>query len=119
MGLLAAVVGLVTAAVVLAGEPASPAVEVKCFLNPTSVLDEDDGPNDALRAAFALMQEPLTMRMQFLDGPGHELQQEGWNIRFRRVHGEGQVELTFKRRYPVGGGRSPRCGIGSCGTRWL
>jgi hypothetical protein len=49
VGLLATVAGLIAAPGPLAGEPASPAVKVKCFLNATSVLNDDHGPTDAVR----------------------------------------------------------------------
>jgi hypothetical protein len=100
--LLAAVLCLV-AFRALAVEPASPAVEVKFFLKPPAVLDGNYRPNHALRTAFQVAEEPVTIRMQFLDGPEHELHQEGWNVRLRRVQGEDYTELTFKRRYPVDG----------------
>ncbi|MGH8067500.1 MAG: hypothetical protein ACRERE_20150 [Candidatus Entotheonellia bacterium] len=101
--LLATVLGLIAFTGVLAAEPASPAVEVKFFLNPPTVLDANDRLNHALRKAFQVVKEPVTIRMQFLDGPGRELHQEEWNIRFRKLQGNDHVELTFKRRYPVDG----------------
>jgi hypothetical protein len=52
--LLATVAGLVAAPGPLAGEPASPAVKVKCFLNATRVLNEDHGPTDAVRTPLRL-----------------------------------------------------------------
>src|SRR5215510_4612140 len=61
--LLATTLGLV-AFRALAAEPASPAVEVKFFLNPTTVLDAHHQPNRALRTAFQVAAEPVTIRMQ-------------------------------------------------------
>lgn len=105
--LLATVLGLVAFTRAPAAEPASPAVEVKFFLNPLQVLDTNYQPNDALRTAFQVAKEeekkPVAIRMQFLDGPRRELDQEGWNIRLRKVQGQDHIELTFKRRYPVDG----------------
>lgn len=101
--LLATVLSLVIVTRAPATELVSPAVEVKFFLNPSTVLGANYRPNDALRTAFQVSEVPVTIRMQFLDGPGHELHQEGWNIRFRKVQGEDHIELTFKRRYPVDG----------------
>jgi hypothetical protein len=101
--LLATVLSLVAVTRAPAAEPVSPAVEVKFFLNPSTVLDASYRPNDALHTAFQVIEVPVTIRMQFLDGPGHELHQEGWNIRFRKDQGEDHIELTFKRRYPVDG----------------
>lgn len=98
--MLATILGLV-AFQALAAEPASTAVEVKFFLNPTTVLDAHYQPNHTLRTAVQVAEEPVTIRMQFLDGPGHELHQERWNIRLRKVQGQDYIELTFKRRYPM------------------
>jgi hypothetical protein len=100
---LATVLGLVAFTQASAAEPASPAVEVKFFLSPPEVLDASHRPNHALRQAFELVEEPVAIRMQFLDGPGHELHKEGWNVRFRKLQGEDHIELTFKRRYGVDG----------------
>jgi hypothetical protein len=100
---LATILGLVAFTQASAAEPASPAVEVKFFLNPPEVLDASHHPNHALRKAFQVVEEPMMIRMQFLDGPVHELHKEGWNIRFRKLQGEDHIELTFKRRYPVDG----------------
>ena len=61
--MLATTLGLV-AFRALAAEPASPAVEVKFFLNPTTVLDAHHQPNHALRTAFQVAAEPVTIRMQ-------------------------------------------------------
>jgi hypothetical protein len=99
--LLATVLGLVAFTQASAAEPASPAVEVKFFLSPPAVLDASYRPNHALRKAFEVVEEPVTIRMQFLDGPGHELHKEGWHVRFRKLQGEDHIELTFKRRYRV------------------
>lgn len=84
-----------------AAEPASPGVEVKLFLDPRVTLDARSQPSRDVLAAFQVTGNPVTIRMQFLDGPGLELHKAGWNVRFRTVQGKGEVELTYKRRYPV------------------
>jgi hypothetical protein len=55
--LLATVLGLIAFTQASAAEPASPTVEVKFFLSPPQVLDTNDQPNDALRAAFQIVKE--------------------------------------------------------------
>ena len=86
-------------------DAASPGVEVKFFLDPSKVLDGNEVPNDALREIFEIAKDeerkPDKIAMQFLDSPGYELNQEGWNIRFRKIQGESEIQLTYKRRYPV------------------
>ncbi len=102
--LLGIIILIVACPPVWAAQPASPDVEVKFFVNPSKVLDANQMPSQALRAAFHLAPKPVAIRMEFLDGPEHELDHEGWNIRFRKIQGQDQIELTFKRRYPVDGG---------------
>lgn len=82
-------------------EPPSPAVEIKFFLDPSKVLDRHDIPNIALRKFFKIAKAPEKIRMQFLDSADLELNQERWNIRFRKIQGENEIQLTYKRRYPV------------------
>ncbi len=102
--LLAAILVLVACARVWAARPASPDVEVKFFVNPSKVLDANRRPSQPLCMTLHLAPKPVAIRMEFLDGSEHELDREGWNIRFRKIQGQGHVELTFKRRYRVEGG---------------
>jgi hypothetical protein len=102
--LLGTVLVLVACSPVWAAQPVSPDVEVKFFVDPSKVLDADQLPSQALRKAFHLAPKPVGIRMEFLDGSNHDLDREGWNIRFRRIQGQEHVELTFKRRYRVDGG---------------
>lgn len=85
-----------------AAKPASPGVEVKFFLDASLTLDANNQPTRDVLAAFQATGSPVTIKMQFLDGPGLEL--AGWNVRFRTVQGKGKMELTYKRRYPVPSG---------------
>jgi hypothetical protein len=87
-----------------AAKPASPGVEVKLFLDPSLTLDARNQPRRDVLAAFQATGNPVTIKMQFLDGPGLELHKAGWNIRFRTVQGKNEMELTYKRRYPVPSG---------------
>ena len=69
------------------------------------LLDGNDLPNDALRESFKIAKDaqknPEMISMQFLDGAGQELNQVGWNIRFRKIQDKDHIELTYKRRYDV------------------
>ncbi len=101
----AIVISLLFLLVATLADAAPPGVEVKFFLDPSKVLDGNEIPNDALRKSFKIAKDaqknPEKISMQFLDGAGQELNQEGWNIRFRKIQGEDQIQLTYKRRYPV------------------
>ena len=79
---------------------ASPGFEVKFFLDPGKTLDASNRPTQDVLATFNAA-GPLAMKMQFLDGPKLELHNAGWNVRFRTVEGDNEMELTYKRRYPV------------------
>jgi hypothetical protein len=87
-----------------AAEPASPGVEVKLFLDPSLTIDARNQPSRDVLAAFEVTGNPVTIKMQFLDGRGLELHKAGWNVRFRTVQGKDKMELTYKRRYPVASG---------------
>ena len=87
-----------------AAEPASPGVEVKLFLDPSLTLDARNQPSRDVLAAFEVTGNPVTIKMQFLDGRGLELHKAGWNVRFRTVQGKDKMELTYKRRYQVASG---------------
>ena len=96
-----AVLGIIARGSEAAAQSAPLAVEVKFFLDPAKVLDANHQPNQALRTVFAVSDQSVRMRMQFLDGPGQELHKAEWNIRFRKIDEDKDVKLTFKRRYPV------------------
>jgi len=87
-----------------AAEPASPGVEVKLFLDPSLTLDARNQPSRDVLAAFEVTGDPVTIKMQFLDGRGLELHEAGWNVRFRTVQGKDKMEVTYKRRYRVASG---------------
>ena len=87
-----------------AAKPAPPGVEVKLFLDPSVTLDARDQPSRDLLTTFQVTGNPVTIKMQFLDGRGLELHKAGWNVRFRTVQGKDKMELTYKRRYPVPSG---------------
>lgn len=88
-------------------DAASPGVEVKFFLDPSEVLDASDRPSDDLRATFNVATDhqvpPIKMSMQFLESVDHDLNREGWNIRFRKTQRKDKVEITFKRRIALSG----------------
>jgi hypothetical protein len=84
-----------------AGEPASPGYEVKLFLNPKKVLKKGQEPSQDLIDFLGISGPPARLRMAFLDSNLKELHAEGWNVRLREVEGKKELEVTYKRRYPV------------------
>jgi len=77
-----------------------PDYEVKLMLHPERVLS---GPLLKKEVtAFFSMPEPATgYSLQFLDTVDKDLSGKGWNVRLRRFEGQNEVQLTFKKRYPV------------------
>jgi hypothetical protein len=103
---LASLAGLLVLVLIdaAAAKPATPGVEVKLFLDPRLTLDARNEPGRDVLAAFQVSGHPVAIKMQFLDGRGLELHKAGWNVRFRTVQGKDEMELTYKRRYPVPSG---------------
>jgi hypothetical protein len=102
-GALVCAVALIAGIGVAVAKPAAPRVEVKFFLKPEVVLDANQQPTRDLLAAFQAAPASRRLHMQFLDGSGRELHQAGWSVRIRRVEGKKELELDYKRRYPVRG----------------
>ncbi len=81
-----------------------PDYEVKLLLEPSAVLDSDHKLTSVVRAAFGIPSSVLKMNIQFLDTDSKELFRNGWSPRVRKTEGEPDLELTYKKRYPVTGG---------------
>jgi hypothetical protein len=99
---LALLVGLLALVVInaVAAKPATPGFEVKFFLDPGKTLNASNVPTPDVLTAFNAA-GPLSINMQFLDGPGLQLHKAGWNVRFRTIEGKDEMELTYKRRSPI------------------
>jgi hypothetical protein len=81
-----------------------PDYEVKLLLAPSAVLGSDRKLTSAVRAAFDIPSSVLKMNVQFLDTDRKEIYDHGWCPRVRKTEGEPDLELTYKKRYPVTGG---------------
>ena len=80
---------------------AVPDYEVKFFMDPRVALDADQKPTRRVRDMFNSSDASTRISMQFMDGPNGELHGARWNVRLRKFEGEDQIELTYKKRYPV------------------
>jgi len=87
-----------------------PDYEVKLLLDPTVVLGDDHKPTPDVLSTFGMPTSVTKMNVQFVDrdvghGPDNKPRQElndaGWNLRIRKIEGEKDWELTYKKRYPV------------------
>jgi hypothetical protein len=101
--LLSLAAGLLIVRPAVAAEPAEvEACEIKFFLDPAKVLDAGR-PSKPARAAFGLDDDPQKMSMLFLDSaPKAALHAGRWNVRLRLKEGHDKLEITYKRRYPLG-----------------
>ena len=81
---------------------AVPDYEVKLFLDPEKVLDVEFKPTREVRQLLNLSENSLKITMQFLDARPVQLQATGWTVRARKFEKANEIELTYKRRYPVG-----------------
>jgi hypothetical protein len=98
---LALLAAQLLAAIAAAVEPASPSVEVKFALRPDRVLDANHRLTAEVADFFGVVKPPVKLRMQFLDDSTGRLHEAGWDIRLRMREGEPDLEVTYKRRYPV------------------
>lgn len=83
------------------GALAVPNYEAKLFLDATKVLTVEFKPNKETDKVLNLTRSSRKISMQFLEARPHQLHQEGWNIRLRRLEGDDTVELSYKRRYRI------------------
>lgn len=111
VGALAATVCTALLAVTLsAPQPAKaasnmvPNYEVKLLLDPSVVLNSDNKLNSTVRSAFGMPDTVTKMNVQFMDTPDKDIYNNGWIARVRKMEGDKDFELTYKKRYPIAGG---------------
>jgi hypothetical protein len=74
--------------------------ELKLLVDPARVLEPDGTPTHAVQTLLEL-DRSKRISMQFLDSTRLELSEAGWNARIRAFSDEDQLQLTYKKRYPV------------------
>jgi hypothetical protein len=77
--------------------------EVKFNLKDDVVL-QGELLSKAVTQMFQINESPMTTNILFLDDQSHSLQKTGWSIRARDKSNAKGVDLTFKRRFHIGGG---------------
>ncbi|MEA2218457.1 MAG: hypothetical protein QOJ35_1083 [Solirubrobacteraceae bacterium] len=82
----------------------TPDYEVKLLLDPAAVLGPDQRLTGAVRTAFGMPSSATKLNVQFLDTDGREIYANGWSPRIRRIEGQSDFELTYKKRYPITAG---------------
>ncbi|WP_336783880.1 CYTH domain-containing protein [Paenibacillus illinoisensis] len=80
---------------------AVPAYEVKFLAKPELVLNSDGTPRSEVIQTLSLDSTPRTISAEYFDTNALNLNQAGWDVRFRKKDDKNNYELTYKKRYPV------------------
>lgn len=80
---------------------AVPAYEVKFLAKPELVLNTDGTPRSEVIQTLGLSSTPRNINVEYFDTNALGLDQQGWNVRFRKKDDKNNYELTYKKRYPV------------------
>lgn len=80
---------------------AVPAYEVKFLAKPELVLNTDGTPSSEVIQTLGLSSTARNISAEYFDTNALNLDQQGWNVRFRKKDDKNNYELTYKKRYPV------------------
>ncbi|WP_144424430.1 CYTH domain-containing protein [Paenibacillus xylanivorans] len=80
---------------------AVPAYEVKFLAKPELVLNTDGTPRSEVIQTLGLSSTARSISAEYFDTNALNLDQQGWNVRFRKKDDKNNYELTYKKRYPV------------------
>ncbi len=80
---------------------AVPAYEVKFLAKPELVLNTDGTPRSEVIQTLGLSSTARNISAEYFDTNTLNLDQQGWNVRFRKKDDKNNYELTYKKRYPV------------------
>lgn len=86
---------------VSAAANAVPAYEVKFLAKPELVLNLDGTPRSEVSQTLSLDSTPRNISAEYFDTNALNLNQAGWDVRFRKKDDKNNYELTYKKRYPV------------------
>lgn len=80
---------------------AVPAYEVKFLAKPELVLNTDGTPRSEVIQTLGLSSSARNISAEYFDTNALNLNQAGWDVRFRKKDDKNNYELTYKKRYPV------------------
>ncbi|UPK44299.1 CYTH domain-containing protein [Paenibacillus pabuli] len=80
---------------------AVPAYEVKFLAKPELVLNTNGTPRSEVIQTLGLSSTARNISAEYFDTNALNLDQQGWNVRFRKKDDKNNYELTYKKRYPV------------------
>jgi hypothetical protein len=75
--------------------------EVKLLLKSSAVLRPDNKLKDTVLSTFSIPTSTKKINFQFLDTDTKDVYQNGWILRMRKIEGSNELELTYKKRYPI------------------
>lgn len=79
----------------------TPNYEVKFLLDSQRVLDNAQALNTQCRSLFRVQEEPSDVQVQYVDTSHHAVSLAGWTQRMRHKEGKDELEITYKKRYPI------------------
>ncbi len=80
---------------------AVPSYEVKFLLNADRVLNQDQTLQDQVKEAFRIEEPAARMLVEYFDSESLDLNDSGWNVRFRKKEDKKKYEMTYKKRYAI------------------
>ncbi|KAJ0423497.1 hypothetical protein BJY00DRAFT_310153 [Aspergillus carlsbadensis] len=78
-----------------------PEYEVRLQLNPDIVLEHNGKLRETVLSTFNMPRTVTKLNVQFLDTECKEIYSAGWSPRIRKTENEDDIELTYKKRYPI------------------
>lgn len=78
-----------------------PKYEVKLLMNPTIVLNSDQNLTSTVQDVFKVTTTAKKINLQFVDTNSKDIYKNRWSLRIRKMEGETDFELTYKRRYTI------------------
>ncbi|SDZ57487.1 hypothetical protein SAMN05421736_11876 [Evansella caseinilytica] len=81
--------------------PPTPGYEVKLFLDPDVVLDQNNTLKKEVRNTFETGKNRQSFAVQYLDTSDLQMMEEGWSVRIRKREDQGTHRIQYKKRYPI------------------
>jgi len=75
--------------------------EVKLLLDPSKVLNSHYELDLAIKELFRVNTVEKRMDVQYLDTDDRGILQQDWSVRVRKMDGDTDLELTYKKRYKI------------------
>lgn len=86
---------------VYAAANAVPSYEVKFIVKPEAVLTSNGQVQEDVIEKLGLNSSPQAIGVAYYDTDQLELNEQGWDVRFRKKEDKNNYELTYKKRYPI------------------